>query len=68
MTIGEWIKKQRLAAGWSQAQLAARLGINRSAVAQWEAGTTKPHRLRSTSVGITFGDNVPEKIVKATWG
>ena len=32
----------RRAAGWSQTQLAAQVGVSRGAVAQWEAGRTEP--------------------------
>lgn len=67
MKIGEWIKKQRTEFGMSQADLAKRLMVNRSAVAQWENGSTKPHALRRRYIEILF-DRIPEKIVKATWG
>jgi transcriptional regulator with XRE-family HTH domain len=36
--IGERIAAARKARGWSQGELAVRLGVSRSAVAQWETG------------------------------
>ncbi|MGW4506860.1 helix-turn-helix transcriptional regulator [Streptomyces sp. NPDC004436] len=34
----------RLAAGLTQAEVAAAIGVQRLAVARWEAGATQPHR------------------------
>jgi transcriptional regulator with XRE-family HTH domain len=36
--IGEWIDKKLLDFGWTQAGLADRIGVDRSAVAKWTAG------------------------------
>jgi len=36
--IGQRIASARRARGWTQTELAARLGVTRSAVAQWETG------------------------------
>lgn len=36
------IRRLRDSLGMTQEQLAKRLGVNRSAVAQWEIGRTKP--------------------------
>lgn len=37
MTLGEKLKQARQAAGLSQEQLGARIGVSRSAIAKWEA-------------------------------
>lgn len=39
-TFAERIKQAREARGWTQAQLAARIGVSRPTISQWEAGQT----------------------------
>lgn len=55
MKIGQWIKKQRILRGLSQAALAERLSVTPSAVTQWERGMTTPHRLRLVSLSTHLG-------------
>ena len=40
--IAEKIKKLRVARGWSQAELARRLGVTRNGVNSWEQGLSMP--------------------------
>jgi transcriptional regulator with XRE-family HTH domain len=40
-TMGERIKTLREEKGWSQSELARRVGVERAAVSQWESGQTK---------------------------
>lgn len=42
MTIGEKILNMRRARGWSQEELAERIGVTRQAVSRWESGAAKP--------------------------
>lgn len=42
MELPDRIRVWRQAAGISPSELARRLGVSQSAVAQWEAGTTTP--------------------------
>lgn len=42
MTVGERIKAARIAAGFTQAQLAKRLGIAYQNIGQWESGKRVP--------------------------
>lgn len=44
-SIGERIKQARKAHGFSQADLARRLGVSQPAVANWESGVHDPRRL-----------------------
>ena len=64
MDIGQKIRRAREAKKWTQRQLAARMGVNNSAVAQWELGTTLPtisNRADLSKVlGIPFLELVPE--------
>jgi transcriptional regulator with XRE-family HTH domain len=41
MEIGDRIKRERAAAGLTQEQLADRIGVNKSAVAQWESANSR---------------------------
>ena len=43
-TLADRIRKAREDKGWSQAELARRMNIQRSAVNQWERGTSGPKR------------------------
>lgn len=59
LLIGSVIKSLRLAKNITQHQLAADLGINRSAIAQWESGNSNPrvailNRL-ADSLGVEVG-------------
>ncbi|MBQ6719319.1 MAG: helix-turn-helix transcriptional regulator [Oscillospiraceae bacterium] len=42
MTMGEKILNMRKARGWSQEELADRVGVSRQAVSRWESGSAKP--------------------------
>lgn len=44
-SIGERIKQARKAHGFSQADLAGRLGVSQPAIANWESGVHDPRRL-----------------------
>lgn len=41
MEIGDRIKRERVAAGLTQAQLAGLIGVDKSAVAQWESAASR---------------------------
>ena len=42
MTVGELIRAERKKKGWTQSELAERLGISYVGVAQWENGSRNP--------------------------
>lgn len=55
MTIGEKILSLRKARGWSQEELAERVGVSRQAVSRWEADSAKPDADKIISVCDLFG-------------
>ena len=55
MTLGEKIQNMRKARGWSQEELAARVGVTRQAVSRWESGSAKPDADKILAVCDLFG-------------
>jgi transcriptional regulator with XRE-family HTH domain len=49
------LKRERLAAGWSQQQLASRLGVGQSVVGNWEAGANRIPVDRLFDLAALFG-------------
>lgn len=55
MTIGQKIMSMRKARGWSQEELAERIGVTRQAVSRWEADSSKPDAEKIIAVCDLFG-------------
>lgn len=55
MTIGEKILNMRKARGWSQEELAERVGVTRQAVSRWESGSAKPDADKIIALCDLFG-------------
>lgn len=55
MNIGERITKYRKKNGWSQEELAERLGVSRQSVSKWESGTSVPDINRILEMSEIFG-------------
>lgn len=55
MTMGEKILNMRKARGWSQEELAERIGVTRQAVSRWESGAAKPDADKIIAVCDLFG-------------
>jgi len=55
VTIGEKILKLRKARGWSQEELAERIGVTRQAVSRWESDSAKPDADKIIAVCDLFG-------------
>lgn len=55
MTIGEKILNMRKARGWSQEELAERIGVSRQAVSRWESGAAKPDTDKVIAICDLFG-------------
>lgn len=55
MGIAEIIQAARLKLGLSQAELARRVGVSKTAVSKWEDGSTAPNRNRAQAVARILG-------------
>lgn len=55
MTIGDKILNMRKARGWSQEELADRVGVTRQAVSRWEANSAKPDADKIVDISDLFG-------------
>ena len=56
----EKIKAYRKQCGMSQAELAKRVGVERSAVAKWESGKSLPQAAHLVKLAEIFGCSVDE--------
>lgn len=55
MTMGEKILNMRKARGWSQEELAERVGVTRQAVSRWESNSAKPDADKIIGICDLFG-------------
>ena len=55
MTMGEKILSMRKARGWSQEELAERIGVSRQAVSRWESDSVKPDADKIVAMCDLFG-------------
>lgn len=53
--IGDWIKKSRLRYGWTQAEVAGKIGVNIGVVSHWERGTRQPNTENRKSLEDLLG-------------
>ncbi len=60
MGIAENIKKLRTQSDWTQEQLAAKIGVTRSTVTQWETGWSQPRMGAVEKLAAVFGLSVSE--------
>ena len=54
------LRQLRQARGWTQEQLARRLGVEQGAVSKWERGQAVPHPRTHTRLADVFGLGVGE--------
>lgn len=55
MTIGDKILSMRKARGWSQEELADRVGVTRQAISRWESNSAKPDADKIVDICDLFG-------------
>lgn len=65
MHIGENIAELRRREGWSQEQLADRLGVTRQSVSKWESGSATPELEKLTALADLFGVSL-DHLVRGT--
>lgn len=64
MTLAERIKAQRIAKGYSQEEVAGRMGVSRQAVAKWENGQSAPSTENLFKLAEVFGTTVDLLLVE----
>lgn len=55
MILAEKIMKLRKQQGWSQEELAMKLGVSRQSVSKWESGASIPELDKILQLGELFG-------------
>jgi transcriptional regulator with XRE-family HTH domain len=48
--FGIWLKVEREARGWTQVEMAQRIGVSANTVARWERGEVTPNPLTQTGI------------------
>jgi type I restriction enzyme M protein len=56
MKTMNWIRDRRTAAGWSQAELADKVGVTQPIVSQWERGVAAPSPIALAKLRTVLGD------------
>ena len=57
------IKEMRIAAGLTQAELAAKINVNQTAVSQWERGTALPSCDKLPEIAEALGCTIDELFI-----
>ena len=55
MILADKIMELRKRSGWSQEDLAGRLGVSRQAVSKWENGTSEPNTSNLMALARLYG-------------
>ena len=63
MIMAEKITMLRKRNGWSQEELAEKLGVSRQAVSKWESGASDPSTANLIALAKLFG-TTPEELLK----
>ena len=59
MILADKIMEERKKNGWSQEELANKLGVSRQAVSKWESAGTVPDLQRILQMADLFGVRIP---------
>ena len=65
MILAEKIMKLRKQQGWSQEELAMKLGVSRQSVSKWESGASDPSTTSLMALAKLFGTTA-EELLKET--
>ena len=63
MILADKITEERKKNGWSQEELAEKLGVSRQAVSKWESGQSDPSTTNLMALAKLFGI-APEDLLK----
>ena len=58
MELRDFLRRERTARGWTLRAVAQALGVNHTAVAQWERGDTKPKLANLVDICNLFGVSI----------
>ena len=64
MILAEKITEERKKNGWSQEEMADKLGVSRQAVSKWESGASDPSTSNLLALARLFGIS-PEELLKS---
>jgi transcriptional regulator with XRE-family HTH domain len=67
-TPGDWVRRQREAVGWSQRDLARRLGVYPTTVERWELGQRRPSPEHVSKMGSLLGVAAPKSTTSLAIG
>jgi transcriptional regulator with XRE-family HTH domain len=59
--FGTWLKVERQAREWTQAEMAAVIGVSTNTVARWERGEVTPSPLAQGGVRTALADHARRK-------
>lgn len=62
MTIGEHIKQERLARGWTQSELSRRADINFTSISYYETGRALPSVIALIALADAFGISLDQLV------
>ena len=64
MKLAEKIMKLRKQQGWSQEELAMKLGVSRQSVSKWESGASDPSTANLIAIAKLYGVSAEEILRK----
>jgi transcriptional regulator with XRE-family HTH domain len=59
--FGAWLKVERQARGWTQAEMAAVIGVSTNTVARWERGEVTPTPLAQGGIRTALAEHDKRK-------
>jgi transcriptional regulator with XRE-family HTH domain len=64
--VARWLQEQRYARNWSQAELAARIGVSQPTISTWERGKFVPDQVQLERLYVIFEQPAPSATRGAT--
>lgn len=57
--VARWLQEQRFAKNWSQAEVAARIGVSQATISTWERGKFVPDQVQIERLYVLFDQRLP---------